>query len=88
MSILQVENLKKTYTTRFGGNLVQALSEEWALWGIRINAVNPERTKTPMRQKNFGIEPDSTLLSAERVAQASVNTLVSGLTGEVIDVRR
>ena len=26
MSILQVENLKKTYTTRFGGNLVQALS--------------------------------------------------------------
>ena len=69
-------------------NLVQALSEEWALWGIRINAVNPERTKTPMRQKNFGIEPDSTLLSAERVAQASVNTLVSGLTGEVIDVRR
>ena len=27
MSILQVENLKKTYTTRFGGNLVQALSD-------------------------------------------------------------
>ena len=26
MAILQVENLKKIYTTRFGGNKVQALS--------------------------------------------------------------
>ena len=69
-------------------NLVQALSEEWSPWNIRINCINPERTKTPMRQKNFGIEPDHTLLSAEAVGIASVNTLVSELTGEVIDVRR
>lgn len=69
-------------------NLVQALSEEWAPWNIRINCINPERTKTPMRQKNFGIEPDETLLSPELVAISSVNTLISNLTGEIIDVRR
>lgn len=69
-------------------NLVQALSEEWNAMGIRINCINPERTKTPMRQKNFGIEPEDTLLKPEIVAIASVNTLVSRLTGEVIDVRR
>ena len=69
-------------------NLVQALSEEWSTLGIRINCINPERTKTPMRQKSFGIEPDDSLLTPEAVAIASVNTLVSDLTGEVIDVRR
>ena len=39
-------------------NLVQALSEEWYDYGIRINCINPERTKTPMRTKNFGMEPE------------------------------
>ena len=34
-------------------NLVQALSEEWYDYGIRINCINPERTKTPMRTKKF-----------------------------------
>lgn len=69
-------------------NLVQALSEEWYSMNVRINCINPERTKTPMRQKNFGIEPEDTLLKPEVVAVASINTLVSHLTGEVIDVRR
>lgn len=69
-------------------NLVQALSEEWSALGIRINCINPERTKTPMRLKSFGVEPDDSLLTPEAVAIASVNTLVSDLTGEVIDVRK
>lgn len=43
--------------------------------------------KTPMRVKNFGIEPDNTLLKSETVAIASVNTLFSFLTGEVVDVK-
>ena len=38
-------------------NFVQALAEEWGGLGVRVNCVNPERTKTPMRTKNFGIEP-------------------------------
>ncbi|MDH8700901.1 2-C-methyl-D-erythritol 4-phosphate cytidylyltransferase [Dysgonomonadaceae bacterium PH5-43] len=69
-------------------NLVQALSEEWFSFGIRINCINPERTKTPMRTKSFGNEPEDSLLKPELVAIASVNTLTSKLTGEVVDVRR
>lgn len=69
-------------------NLVQALAEEWSNDHIRVNCINPERTKTPMRVSNFGNEPEDTLLKAEVVAIASLNTLVSNFTGEVIDVKR
>ena len=69
-------------------NLVQALAEEWSNDHIRVNCINPERTKTPMRVSNFGNEPENTLLKAEQVAIASLNTLVADCTGEVIDVKR
>ena len=64
------------------------MSEELATDGIRINTINPERTATPMRFNAFGKEPDESLLSAEKVAEASLKTLLSDLTGQVIDVRR
>ena len=69
-------------------NFVQAVAQEWEADGIRINCINPERTKTPMRVKNFGIEPDDTLLTSEKVAEATLRTLLSDDTGLVIDVRR
>ncbi|MEV6107234.1 bifunctional cytidylyltransferase/SDR family oxidoreductase [Streptomyces sp. NPDC051940] len=69
-------------------NLTQALSDEWAADGIRVNCVNPERTATPMRTKAFGEEPAGTLLSSEAVARASLDVLLSALTGHVIDVRQ
>ncbi|WP_341720150.1 bifunctional cytidylyltransferase/SDR family oxidoreductase [Micromonospora sp. FIMYZ51] len=69
-------------------NLTQALSDEWAEQGVRVNIINPERTATPMRTKAFGEEPEHTLLAAETVAQASLDVLISDLTGQVIDVRR
>ena len=69
-------------------NLVQALAEEWFTDHIRVNCINPERTKTPMRMSNFGIEPENTLLRAEEVAIASLNVLASDFSGEVIDVKR
>lgn len=69
-------------------NLVQALADEWSPMGVRVNCMNPERTGTPMRTRAFGDEPSSSLLSSEAVAQASLDVLVSGLTGHVFDIRR
>ncbi|HEY8317305.1 MAG TPA: bifunctional cytidylyltransferase/SDR family oxidoreductase [Amnibacterium sp.] len=69
-------------------NLTQSLSEEWADLQVRVNCINPERTKTGMRTKAFGEEPEGTLLSAEAVAMASIDTLLSEVTGQIIDVRR
>ncbi len=69
-------------------NFVQALSEEWYHWDIKVNCINPERCKTPMRVKSFGVEPEHTLLDPRDVAIASINTLCSKLTGTVVDVKR
>lgn len=69
-------------------NLVQGLSEEWGEIGIKINCINPERTRTPMRTKNFGLEPENSLLNPKSVAVASINTLFSNMTGQIIDVKR
>ncbi|MCF0175697.1 MAG: bifunctional cytidylyltransferase/SDR family oxidoreductase [Bacteroidales bacterium] len=68
-------------------NFVQAMAEEWHGFDIRVNCINPERTKTPMRIKNFGIEPEGTLLDPKCVAIASLNAIFSKSTGEIIDVR-
>ncbi|HEY0374195.1 MAG TPA: bifunctional cytidylyltransferase/SDR family oxidoreductase [Amnibacterium sp.] len=69
-------------------NLTQSLSEEWAELEVRVNCINPERTKTGMRTKAFGEEPEGTLLAAETVAMASIDTLLSEVTGQIVDVRR
>jgi len=70
-------------------NLVQALSDEWDAFDIRVNCINPERTKTPMRVENFGIEDPSTLLTPKRVAQKALCVLLAkDITGEIVDVRR
>jgi 2-C-methyl-D-erythritol 4-phosphate cytidylyltransferase len=68
-------------------NFAQALAQEWECHKIRVNAINPERTNTPMRSKNFGSEPADTLLSAAEVAHASLKTLLSCFTGQVVDVK-
>jgi len=69
-------------------NFVQAMSSEWEDFNIRINCINPERTRTPMRTTNFGNEDPITLLKPEEVASVSVKTLVSKVSGQVIDVKR
>lgn len=68
-------------------NFVQAIAEEWDTYGIKINCINPQRTKTPMRTTNFGIEDESTLLKSKDVANESLKTILSDLNGEVIDVK-
>lgn len=82
--------LYSTYSSTKAGivNLAQALAEELICDDIRVNVINPERTATPMRSKAFGKEPEGSLLQPEKVAEASLKTFVSNLTGQVIDVRR
>ena len=82
--------LYSTYSSTRAGivNLIQALAEELYSDDIRINVINPERTATPMRCRAFGKEPEGSLLKPEKVAEASLKTLISDLTGQVIDVRR
>ena len=82
--------LYSTYSSTKAGivNLTQALAEELSSDKIRINVINPERCATPMRFKAFGKEPEGSLLLPEKAAEASLKTLLSDLTGQVIDVRR
>lgn len=69
-------------------NLAQALADEWVKFNVKVNCINPERTATPMRKKAFGKEKTDSLLSSKIVAKAAIDTLISGITGQVIDVRR
>lgn len=69
-------------------NLTQALADEWAESGVRVNCINPERTGTPMRTKAFGNEPPDSLLASMSVAQASLDMLLSSGTGHVVDLRK
>ncbi len=70
-------------------NLAQGLAEEWAEEGIRVNAVSPERTDTPMRRK----PPSPTrsregMLSTPEVARPRSGSSPPGLTGQVFDIKR
>jgi 2-C-methyl-D-erythritol 4-phosphate cytidylyltransferase len=67
-------------------NLTQALSDEWDK--VSVNCINPERTKTPMREKNFGYEPPETLLESSVVAKKSLKLALSNLSGIILDVKR
>lgn len=69
-------------------NFVQGLADELRSYRIRVNIINPERTDTPMRRATFGNENKSALLSAEYVAKVAINTLVSNISGAIIDVKK
>ncbi|HET8897069.1 MAG TPA: bifunctional cytidylyltransferase/SDR family oxidoreductase [Protaetiibacter sp.] len=68
-------------------NLTQALSEEWAEQGVRVNCINPQRTKTPMRTSAFGDEPEDSLLDPHDVARVTLNVAASDLTGQIVTVQ-
>ena len=69
-------------------NLTQALADEWAASGVKVNCLNPERTRTPMRSKAFGEEPADTLLDSMSVARSALDILLSGETGHIVDLRK
>lgn len=69
-------------------NFTQALADELSIYKVRVNAICPERTATPMRIKNFGFEPKDTLLDPKKVALITLKVALLDITGQVIDVRR
>jgi 2-C-methyl-D-erythritol 4-phosphate cytidylyltransferase len=69
-------------------NLTQALADEWSDLGIRVNCINPERARTPMRTKAFGNEPADTLLDPEDVARRALSVLVGNGSGIIYDIVR
>jgi ribitol-5-phosphate 2-dehydrogenase (NADP+) / D-ribitol-5-phosphate cytidylyltransferase len=69
-------------------NMAQGLAEEWCDDGIRVNAISPERTDTPMRRRAFPDESTEGMLTATEVAAATLALLRSDLTGQVLDVKR
>jgi len=68
-------------------NITQALAEEFKSKNIKINCINPERTATPMRVRSFGYEDPNSLLDAQEVAAVTLNTLISDLTGQIVDIK-
>ena len=67
-------------------NLIQALSDEWE--DVKVNCINPERTKTPMREENFGYEDPLTLLDPKIVAIKTLKLALTNFSGIILDVKR
>ena len=68
-------------------NFTQALAEERP--ELRVHAVIPQRTKTPMRSKNFPGEDASSLLDPKEVAETILHLLKDPLgTGSLVEVKK
>ena len=67
-------------------NLTQALADEWSPAGVKVNCVNPERARTPMRVKAFGAEPPDSLLDPDEVARKSLGILTDDSSGIIYDI--
>ncbi len=67
-------------------NMTQALSSEWHKDNVKVNCIVPARTKTPMREKAFGVENNDLLLSPEIVAEQIIRLMATTTTGEILDI--
>ncbi len=67
-------------------NFCQALAEELAPVGARVNVASPGRVKTGLRVRNFGLEPEGSLLCPDHVARQMAAALVTETTGSVFDI--
>ncbi len=68
-------------------NFVQAMAEELLPLGININCINPPRTNTKMRHKNFPGEDPSTLMDPKTVAKEILKYCSSSASGYIIDLK-
>lgn len=69
-------------------NFTQAIAEEWAPHNIKVNAINPERTATPMRVENFGLEAIDSLLTSEQVAEFTLAAMSFSHSGQIYSIKK
>ncbi len=69
-------------------NLTQALADEWAAAGRAGQLRQPGADRHPDAHQGLRRGAAGTLLSSEEVARQSLDVLLSGQTGHVIDIRR
>jgi len=67
-------------------NFCQALAEELAPLNAKVNIVNPGRVRTALRERNFGKEPEGSLLCPDFVALKVARILLVETTGSVFDI--
>ncbi|MEM2944597.1 MAG: 2-C-methyl-D-erythritol 4-phosphate cytidylyltransferase [Methanomassiliicoccales archaeon] len=69
-------------------NLVEGLSEELAPYRIRINCVNPSRTRTASIREFYPNDPDDSFLDPAYVAKVVVSLCFTNETGQIINIRK
>lgn len=67
-------------------NFAQALAEELDTFGIRVNVASPGRVQTGMRLRNFGKEPEGSLLQADYVAGKIARAMAMKTTGSIFEI--
>ncbi|GII33195.1 bifunctional cytidylyltransferase/SDR family oxidoreductase [Planotetraspora mira] len=68
-------------------NLAEALADEWAPKGVRVNCLNPERAVTSTPVVPSADSGAAGTIPPEAVARTSLDVLLSDLTGQVVDIR-
>lgn len=67
-------------------NFAQALAEELDPYGIRVNVASPGRVQTTMRFRNFGKEPEGSLLQPDYVANKIARAMAMETTGSIFEI--
>lgn len=67
-------------------NFAQALAEELDPYGIRVNVASPGRVQTGMRLRNFGQEPEDSLLKPDYVAGKIARAMAMKTTGSIFEI--
>lgn len=67
-------------------NFAQALAEELDTFGVRVNVASPGRVQTGMRFRNFGKEPEGSLLQPEYVAEKIARAMAMETTGSIFEI--
>jgi len=67
-------------------NFAQALAEELDLYNIRVNVASPGRVQTGMRYRNFGKEPDGSLLQPDYAAGKIARAMAMETTGSIFEI--